>query len=186
MPAQETSSPPTPPPKSAPQKALEKLGYTVQPIKEIEYPAAHIALANGDATFMADHWNPLHADYYKNAGGDAKLFAAWNFRKDAYIDFINATPGHQIPMLKSVTGSQEYLSHPLLAKYRKELDVTIDTLSKAHATCKPTDDFPLITKAGEIQGSGIFAETIQRVVIEGMPPKRAAAMGQDRIARLMR
>jgi glycine betaine/proline transport system substrate-binding protein len=54
-------------------KALAKLGYDVQPIKEIDYPAAHIAIANGDATFMADHWNPLHADFYKNAGGDAKL-----------------------------------------------------------------------------------------------------------------
>ncbi|UFN49278.1 sugar ABC transporter substrate-binding protein [Roseomonas sp. OT10] len=116
----------------------------------------------------------------------AKKFAAWNFRKDTYIDFINATPGHQIPMLRSVSSSPEYLGHPLLVKYRKELDTSIDTLARAHATCKPTDDYPLIARAGEIQNSGIFAETIQRVVIEGMPPKRAAAMGQDRLARLLR
>ncbi len=55
-------------------RALAKLGYDVQPIKEVEYPTAHVALANGDATFMADHWDPLHADFYKNAGGDAKLY----------------------------------------------------------------------------------------------------------------
>jgi len=55
-------------------KALTQLGYDVQPIKEVEYPSAHIAIGNGDATFLADHWNPIHADYYKNAGGDAKLF----------------------------------------------------------------------------------------------------------------
>ena len=54
-------------------KALQKLGYDVQPTKEIAPPTAHIAIANGDATFMADHWNPLHADFYRNAGGDAKL-----------------------------------------------------------------------------------------------------------------
>jgi glycine betaine/proline transport system substrate-binding protein len=70
-------------------KALEKLGYDVQPIKEVEYPTAHIAIANGDATFMADHWNPLHADYYKNAGGDAKLF-----RKGVFSD--NAAQGYLI------------------------------------------------------------------------------------------
>ena len=52
-------------------KALEKLGYDVQPFQEVEYPTAHVAIANGDATFLATHWNPLHADYYKNAGGDA-------------------------------------------------------------------------------------------------------------------
>ena len=70
-------------------KALEKLGYEVQPIKEVEYPTAHIAIANGDATFMADHWNPLHADYYKNAGGDAKLW-----RKGIYSG--NAAQGYLI------------------------------------------------------------------------------------------
>ena len=42
--------------------------------KEIEYAAGHIALGNGDATFMADHWNPLHVDFYEKAGGDAKLY----------------------------------------------------------------------------------------------------------------
>lgn len=70
-------------------KALQKLGYDVQPIKEVEYPTAHVAIANGDATFMADHWNPLHADFYKNAGGDAKLS-----RTGVYSD--NAAQGYLI------------------------------------------------------------------------------------------
>ncbi|MCK9258990.1 MAG: glycine betaine/L-proline ABC transporter substrate-binding protein ProX [Azoarcus sp.] len=55
-------------------RALTDLGYEVAPIKEIEYAAGHIALGNGDATFMADHWNPLHVDFYEKAGGDAKLY----------------------------------------------------------------------------------------------------------------
>ena len=54
-------------------RALDKLGYDVQPIKEVQYPMAHLAVANGDATFMANHWNPHHAEFYKSAGGDAKL-----------------------------------------------------------------------------------------------------------------
>lgn len=70
-------------------KALRQLGYDVQPIKEVEYPTAHVAIANGDATFMAAHWNPLHADYYKNAGGDAKLY-----RKGIYSG--NAAQGYLI------------------------------------------------------------------------------------------
>jgi glycine betaine/proline transport system substrate-binding protein len=70
-------------------KALQQLGYEVQPMKEVEYPTAHIALANGDATFMANHWNPLHADYYKNAGGDAKLY-----RQGVYS--ANAAQGYLI------------------------------------------------------------------------------------------
>ena len=54
-------------------KALQKLGYDVQPIQEVEYPTAHMAIANGDATFMADHWDLQHAAFYQNVGGDDKL-----------------------------------------------------------------------------------------------------------------
>ncbi|MHC8493320.1 glycine betaine/L-proline ABC transporter substrate-binding protein ProX [Thalassospira sp. SM2505] len=55
-------------------KALEELGYDVKPIQEIEYAAGHVAIGNGDATFLADHWNPLHADFFTAAGGDDKIY----------------------------------------------------------------------------------------------------------------
>jgi len=55
-------------------RALEKLGYTVLPMKDLEPATQHLAIANGDATFMANHWHLLHADFYRNSGGDAKLF----------------------------------------------------------------------------------------------------------------
>lgn len=61
-------------------KALEKLGYEVEPISEVEYPTAHLAIANGDATFLTDHWDPMHNDFYSNSGGDAKLW-----RDNTYI-----------------------------------------------------------------------------------------------------
>ncbi|MEA3641268.1 MAG: glycine betaine/L-proline ABC transporter substrate-binding protein ProX [Lamprobacter sp.] len=54
-------------------QALEDLGYEVDDIKEIEYAAGHVALANGDATFMAAHWDPLHIDFFEKAGGDDKI-----------------------------------------------------------------------------------------------------------------
>ncbi|MBF6631065.1 MAG: glycine betaine/L-proline ABC transporter substrate-binding protein ProX [Comamonas sp.] len=54
-------------------RALEQLGYNVAPFQEVEYPLAHLAVANGDATFIANHWNPHHAEFYKSAGGDATL-----------------------------------------------------------------------------------------------------------------
>jgi len=54
-------------------RGLQALGYTVESVKEIEPAAQHLAIANGDATFMADHWSPLQNDLYANAGGDAKM-----------------------------------------------------------------------------------------------------------------
>lgn len=70
-------------------RALEKLGYDVQPMKDLEPATEHLAIANGDATFMATHWNLLHADFYKNSGGNTKLY-----RKGVYSG--NAAQGYLI------------------------------------------------------------------------------------------
>jgi len=69
-------------------RALEKLGYDVQPIKEVDYPVAHIAVASGDATFIANHWNPHHAEFYKNAGGDAKLSRKGEYSSGAVQGYL--------------------------------------------------------------------------------------------------
>ncbi len=61
-------------------KALEKLGYDVQPIKEVDYSAGYTAIANGDLTYTTVNWFPLHNSMYKNAGGDSKFY-----RKGDYI-----------------------------------------------------------------------------------------------------
>nr|WP_236582025.1 glycine betaine/L-proline ABC transporter substrate-binding protein ProX [Hydrogenophaga sp. BPS33] len=93
-------------------RALTKLGYDVQGIKEVEYPTAHIALANGDATFMADHWDPLHADFYKNAGGDAKLYRQGAYSPGAaqgYLIDKKTADAHKITHVSQ-------LSDPAIAK----------------------------------------------------------------------
>ena len=69
-------------------RGLQKLGYDVQPIKEIEAAVGHVAIANGDATFLADHWNPLHSDFYKNAGGDARLVRHGTYSANAIQGYL--------------------------------------------------------------------------------------------------
>lgn len=61
-------------------EALRQLGYEIKPIQEVDYSAGYTAIANGDATFMAVNWYPLHNTMYKNAGGDDKFY-----RKGYYI-----------------------------------------------------------------------------------------------------
>lgn len=110
-------------------RGLEKLGFDVQPIKEIEAATGHVAISNGDATFLADHWDPLHADFYKNGGGEAKLF-----RKGVYSD--NAAQGY---LMDKKTAEKYNITHidqlkdPKLAKL---FDATGD--GKADLTgCNP-------------------------------------------------
>ena len=54
-------------------KALEELGYDVKSAQHTRYPVLHLAIANGDITFMADHWDPLHQSFFNEAGGEEKL-----------------------------------------------------------------------------------------------------------------
>lgn len=51
------------------EKALEELGYTIEEPPEGQYPAIHLALANGDVDFFTNHWDPLHEAFYTEAGG---------------------------------------------------------------------------------------------------------------------
>lgn len=93
-------------------RALQKLGYEVLPIEEVDYPVAHLAVANGDATFIANNWNPHHAEFYKSAGGDAKLL-----RKGVYS--AGASQGYMIDKKtaeKYNITHLDQLSDPKLAK----------------------------------------------------------------------
>ncbi|WP_225783265.1 glycine betaine/L-proline ABC transporter substrate-binding protein ProX [Xenophilus sp. Marseille-Q4582] len=69
-------------------RALEKLGYEVKPIREIEYATAFVAIANGDATLIAANWQPLHDDFYKSAGGDAKLYRKGTYSTHALQGYL--------------------------------------------------------------------------------------------------
>ncbi|MBP2859179.1 glycine betaine/L-proline ABC transporter substrate-binding protein ProX [Dickeya oryzae] len=55
-------------------KALEKLGYTVDKPSEVDYNVGYTSIANGDATFTAVNWQPLHDDMYQAAGGDTAFY----------------------------------------------------------------------------------------------------------------
>lgn len=61
-------------------KALEKLGYEVKPIKEVDYNVGYASVASGDSTFLAVNWDPLHNSKYEKAGGD-KVF----YRQGDYV-----------------------------------------------------------------------------------------------------
>ena len=82
-------------------KALQQLGYTVKPWEELDYPLIHVAVANGDASFMANHWNPHHAEFYQQAGGDAKLS-----RKGVYA--AGAAQGY---MIDKKTADEHKITH---------------------------------------------------------------------------
>ncbi|MBD0786458.1 glycine betaine/L-proline ABC transporter substrate-binding protein ProX [Vibrio sp. Y2-5] len=61
-------------------KAMEALGYDVKPTKEVDYNVGYTSIAEGDATYLAVNWAPLHDDKFKASGGYDKFY-----RKGEYI-----------------------------------------------------------------------------------------------------
>ncbi|NES81998.1 MAG: glycine betaine/L-proline ABC transporter substrate-binding protein ProX [Moorea sp. SIO2B7] len=53
--------------------ALEKLGYQTKDIKQLDYSAIYVAIANKDLDFTAAHYIMSHIEFFDNAGGSDKL-----------------------------------------------------------------------------------------------------------------
>ncbi|UDL05300.1 glycine betaine/L-proline ABC transporter substrate-binding protein ProX [Marinobacter sp. CA1] len=69
-------------------EALKELGYDVQPIQEVDYSAGYTSIANGDATYMAVNWYPLHNAMYANAGGDDVFFRQGHYISGAAQGYL--------------------------------------------------------------------------------------------------
>ncbi|MEF1312135.1 glycine betaine/L-proline ABC transporter substrate-binding protein ProX, partial [Vibrio mytili] len=69
-------------------RALEELGYDVKPTKEVDYNVAYTSIAEGDATFLAVYWYPLHSGKYEMAGGDDKFFTKGEYISGAAQGYL--------------------------------------------------------------------------------------------------
>lgn len=52
---------------------LEKLGYKIEKPAITFYPALFLAIANGELDYTPEYQHYIHAQYFENAGGEAKL-----------------------------------------------------------------------------------------------------------------
>lgn len=68
---------------------LERLGYTIEPGRELEYATLHVDIANGGITYTAAHWERLHEEFFLNSGGDEALE-----RTGTFID--NVLQGYKV------------------------------------------------------------------------------------------
>lgn len=69
-------------------RALKALGYTIEPVARSAYAEAHRRVARGEATFMADHWDPLHTSFYEAAGGHRLLLKTGPLTRDAVQGYL--------------------------------------------------------------------------------------------------
>lgn len=117
---------------------------------------------------------------------EAKQFTLFFYSPEPYTKFVHGAVAHNLPVVKSVAESPIYQDHPILKAHKADIDTMMAIAAEAHINIKPTDRHPFIYKMGDIYGSNVMAEVLQRVVVNGETPKAAAAWGQDRIAQIMK
>jgi multiple sugar transport system substrate-binding protein len=117
---------------------------------------------------------------------DAKTFARFFYQPAPYTKFLLAAPLHNLPVVQRVANSAAYNDDPLIRAHQADADTMMAISKEAFVNIKPTAKHPFIFKMGDIYGSNVLAEVLQRVVVNGETPKAAAVWGQDRIAAIMK
>lgn len=100
-----------------------------------------------------------------------KKFAAWLYRSDGYIRQVHATPGHVLPVLKSVANDPRYRDNNIIRRYSLEIERLTKASAAGHNLGRETPEHRANTKAGAIVNSGVLAEMVQRVVLNGERPR---------------
>ena len=116
-----------------------------------------------------------------------QAFAAWLYQPDGYIRQINATPGHVLPVVGDVAEDPRFLSNEVIARFPDE----IASLSAAAAAAAghnlgwETARHKTNVRAGAIVNSGVLAEMVQRVALNGEAPRAALKDTAKKIESLM-
>lgn len=97
----------------------------------------------------------------------AKAFAASLFNPDGYIQQLHAAPGHVLPVLKSINNNPVYQSNDIIQKYPAEVELMSQAAAGGFNLGYESADHPSNDKAGEVVGSGVIADMVQRVVLNG-------------------
>jgi multiple sugar transport system substrate-binding protein len=98
---------------------------------------------------------------------ETKMFAAFLFDPEGYIAQLHAAPGHVLPVLTTISDDPRYRDNPIIQKYPNEVDLMAEAAAKGYNLGFETSRHKPNVKAGEIVNSGVFADMVQRVVLNG-------------------
>ena len=115
-----------------------------------------------------------------------RRFAAWLYEGEGYIRQLHATPGHILPVLKTAAEDERYLDHELVRRYRNEIALMSTVAAAGHNLGWESPEHRINVKAGALVNSGILAEMVQRVVLNGEKPRRVLADTARRIEAIMK
>lgn len=115
-----------------------------------------------------------------------KRFAAFLFDPEGYIKQLHAAPGHVLPVLQTIAADPRYLANPIIEKYTDEVDLMSSSAAAGFNLGYESPEHQPNVKAGEIVNSGVMAEMVQRVVLNGEDAKAVVGETASAIEAIMR
>ena len=88
-------------------------------------------------------------------------------------------------MLKTAAEDPRYLEHELVRRYSGEIALMSASAAAGHNLGWESPEHRINVKAGALVNSGILAEMVQRVVLNGEKPRLALADTARRIEAIM-
>ncbi|MEO1145326.1 MAG: glycine betaine/L-proline ABC transporter substrate-binding protein ProX [Cyanobacteria bacterium J06638_22] len=67
---------------------LEKLGYEIEPLVEVDYTALFLDMSNGNITYTPAHWSVNQESLFENSGGDDALERAGSIVSDSLQGYM--------------------------------------------------------------------------------------------------
>lgn len=107
----------------------------------------------------------------------AKFFE-FLYEPDTYAQFLNAEPGLFLPVTQTGFDSEAYWNDPVISKYKEQVEVLIDASEKGQLFGF-TDGYA--SQVGKVSGPNFIAQTLEKVVVEGMSPQEAVEWGQQQM-----
>lgn len=100
-----------------------------------------------------------------------KMFAAFLYDPEGYIQQLHAAPGHVLPVLQTISDDPKYLDNPIIEKYTEEVELMASAAANGFNLGYESGDHQPNVKAGEIVNSGVMADMVQRVVLNNEDAK---------------
>lgn len=114
-----------------------------------------------------------------------RKFAAWLYRRDGYIRQVHATPGHVLPVLKSVANDPRYLDNPIIGRYGPEISAMAEAAAGGRNLGWESAEHRQNTQAGAVIYSGVLAEMVQRVALNDEKPRNVLGDTAKKIEQIM-
>lgn len=114
-----------------------------------------------------------------------RKFAAWLYRPAGYIRQVHATPGHVLPVLRTIADDDRYKDNDIIRRYQPEVDRMSAAAVAGYNLGWESPQHKANVKAGAIVNSGILAEMVQRVVLNDEKPRAVLADTAKKIESIM-